>query len=147
MRWPWVRSAWSDEAGGRAHMFPITQADYRSYAAILGLSPRNDVQRELKARAVTLAIDLQQLRTLLLAERVSSIISPLLVALICWLVVIFLGFGLLAPTNATTALALIVAAVSVTSAVFLIMELDQPLGGMIRISDEPMLNALKLFTE
>src|SRR5512134_2156249 len=79
-----VRSAWADEAAGRPHMFPITQADYRSYAAILGLSPRDDMQRDLKARAATLAVDLQKPRTLLMAQRVSSIIEPLLIAIICW---------------------------------------------------------------
>lgn len=41
-----VRSASADAAAGRVHMFPITQADYRSYAAIMGLSPRDDMQRE-----------------------------------------------------------------------------------------------------
>jgi hypothetical protein len=128
-------------------MFPITQADYRSYAAIMGLSPRDDMQRDLKARAATLAVDLQQPRALLLAQMVPSILKPLLIAMICWLVIIFLGFGLVAPANATTALALIAAAASVTSAVFLIMELDQPLGGMISIPGEPVLNALKLFTQ
>jgi hypothetical protein len=141
-----VQRAWADEAGGRAHRFPITPADYRAYAAIVGLSPRDDMQRDLKARAATLAVDLQQLRTRLLAQRVPSILKPLLIAVICWLVVIFLGFGLLAPLNATVTFALIAAAVSVASAVFLIMELDQPLGGMIRLSGEPMVNALNLFT-
>src|SRR5512134_578711 len=142
-----VRSAWADAVAGRAHMFPITQADYRSYAAIMGLSPRDDMQRDLKARAATMAVDLQQPRALLLAQSVPSILKPLLIAMICWLVIIFLGFGLVAPANATTALALIAAAASVSSAVFLIMELDQPLGGMISISGEPVLNALKLFTQ
>jgi hypothetical protein len=142
-----VRSAGADEEAGRAHLFPITEADYRSYAAILGLSPRDDMQRDLKARAATLAVDLQQPRVLLMAQSVPSILKPLLVAMICWLMVIFLGFSLLAPANATTTLALIMAAVSVTSAVFLIMELDQPLGGMIRTPGEPVLNALSLFTK
>jgi hypothetical protein len=103
------------------------------------------MQRDLKARAVSLAVDIQQPRTLLLAQGVPSPLKPLLIAVICWLVVIFLGFGVLAPANATTTLALITAAISVTSAVFLIMELDQPLGGIIRLFGEPMLNALNLF--
>ncbi len=79
---------------------------------------------------------------LLLAQTVPSIPKPLLIMVGCWLVIIFLCFSLLAPPNATTTLALTAAAVSVAGAVFLIMELDQPFGGMIRISSEPMLNAL-----
>jgi hypothetical protein len=105
------------------------------------------MQRDLKVQAATLAMDLAQLRMMLLTQRMPSIPKPLLIAVICWLVVIFLGFSLLPPTNAMTTFALIAAAVSVTSAVFLIMELDQPLGGMIRISGEPMGNALSLFTK
>lgn len=143
----WARHAWTDDVDARAQMVSMSQVNYRAYGAILDLSPRDDIQRDLKERAVTLTMDLAQLRMMLMAQRVPSIPKPLLIAVICWLVVIFLGFGLLAPTNAMTTLALIAAAVSVTSAVFLIMELDQPLGGIIMISGEPMLNALSLFTK
>ena len=80
---------------------------------------------------------------LLLAQMVPSIPKPLLIAVVCWLVIIFLGFSLLAPPNATSTLALVSAAVSVAVAVFLIMELDHPWGGMIRISSEPMLQRLE----
>jgi hypothetical protein len=143
----WVRRAWSDEPGARAHMVAMSQANYRAYAATLGLSPRDDTQRDLKARAATLAMDLAQLRMLLLEQRVPSIPKALLTAVFCWLVVIFLSFGLLTPINVTTTLALSAAAVSVASAVFLIMELDQPLGGIIRLPSDPLLKALDLFTK
>lgn len=141
-----IRGARTDEADAvRTHMFPPTRADYLPYAAILGLSPRNDTQRDLKARAVNLAVDIQQPRALLLVqEELSSPLKPLLFAVICWLIVIFVGFGLLAPSNATATVALIAADISVTSAIFLIMELDQPLGGIIRLSGEPILNAMNL---
>jgi hypothetical protein len=143
----WVRRAWSDTPSARAHMDAQSQANYRAHAAILGLSPRDDTQRDLKARAATLAMDLAQLRMLLLEQRAPSIPKALLIGVFCWLVVIFLSFGLLTPTNVTTTLALSAAAVSVASAVFLIMELDQPLGGIIRIPCDPLSNALDLFTK
>ena len=63
--------------------------------------------------------------------------------LISWLVIIFLGFSVLAPPNATTILALMVSAIAVSGAIFLILELDQPFGGFLRISSEPMVNALQ----
>jgi hypothetical protein len=137
-----VQRIWPDEAGARAGLATNTQAGDAVYAAIQRLSPHDETQRGLKAQAVILAADLGQLRMLLLAQRVPSIPKPLLLALVCWLVIIFLSFSLLAPPNATTALALIAAAVSVAIAVFLIMELDQPLGGLIRISGEPLRNVL-----
>jgi hypothetical protein len=142
-----IQRAWSDEAGAQAQAVPIAQANYGAYAAILGLSSRDDEQRDLKARAATLAMDIGQLRMLLLAQKMPSIPKPLLIMVICWLVVTFLGFGLLTPANGTTTLALVAAAVSVASAVFVIMELDQPLDGLIRISSEPMLNALNPVTK
>lgn len=140
-----VRRMWPDGAGERAQLLPNAQGGDAVYGAIQALSPRDDLQRGLKAQAASLAVELGQLRMLLLAQMVPSIPKPLLVAVVCWLVVIFLGFSLLAPPNATTTLALISAAVSVAVAVFLIMELDHPLGGMIRISGEPMRNALNHF--
>ncbi|MFO1514688.1 MAG: hypothetical protein U1F83_17555 [Verrucomicrobiota bacterium] len=49
------------------------------------------------------------------------------------------------PNNPTTAIALVAAtALSVAIAVFLILELDQPLDGLIRISSKPMHDALNL---
>ena len=44
--------------------------------------------------------------------------------------------------NPTVAVALLVGAVSVACAIFLILELNDPYGGLMRISDAPLLNAL-----
>jgi hypothetical protein len=71
----------------------------------------------------------------------------MLVVVVCWLVAIFLSFSLLAPPTPTATLALIVSACSVTGAFFLILELDQPFGGLIRISSAPILNATNQFAK
>jgi len=142
-----ARSMWPDEAGAQAQLLPNAQAGDVVYAAIQALSPRDDAQRGLKAQAAALAVDLGQLRMLLLAQMAPSIPKPLLIAVASWLVIIFLGFSLLAPPNATSTLALASAAVSVAVAVFLIMELDRPWGGMIQISGAPMINALNHFAK
>ena len=112
------------------------------YRAVQELSPHDEAQRKLKEQATTLAIDLGQLRLLLVAQGVPSISTPMLIILVSWLAIIFLGFSALAPPNITPMLALIVSAVAVSGAIFLILELDQPFGGVIRISSEPMVNAL-----
>ena len=121
---------------------PDVQAGNLAYAALQRLSPRNDMQSALKAQATTLAGDLAQTRSLLAAQSVPSVSLAMLIILVLWLVVIFVGFSVLAPSNATTVLALMVSALAVSGAIFLILELDQPFGGVIRISSEPMLNAL-----
>jgi hypothetical protein len=57
-------------------------------------------------------------------------------------VVIFLSFSLLAPPNATANLALMVSALCTAGALFLVLELDRPFGGLIQISSEPLRNVL-----
>src|SRR5207249_6042410 len=137
-----VRQMWPEEARVSARLAPDTRAGNAVYSAIEGLSPHDDAQRKLKDQATTLATDFAQLRSLLLAQSVASISMPMLILLVSWLVVIFLGFSVLAPPNATVMFALMVSSLAVSGAIFLILELDQPFAGLIRISSEPMLNAL-----
>jgi hypothetical protein len=122
---------------------PNLQAGNAVFFAIEELAPKDDAQRTLKAQAMSMAMDLAQLRTLLLAQSTPSISKPMLVVVILWLVVLFLSFSLLSPSNATANLALAISAVSVAGAVFLILELDRPFSGIVRISSEPMVNALR----
>jgi len=137
-----VRRVWPEEKGLRARLVPHLQAGDEVYNAIQGLPARDDTQRSLKVQALTLAMELGQLRSLLLARSVASISKPLLVVVVCWLVVIFFSFSLVAPPNATATLALLVSALSVSGAIFLILELDRPFGGLIQISSEPILKVL-----
>jgi Protein of unknown function (DUF4239) len=142
-----VWQMWPEEAGAPARLAPNTQAGNVVYSAIEGLSPHDDAQRKLKEEAITLATDFAQLRSLLVAQSFASISEPMLIILVSWLVVIFLGFSVLAPPNATVMFALMVSALAVSGAIFLILELDQPFNGLIRISSEPMLNALHQFAK
>jgi hypothetical protein len=140
-----IQQMWPAEMRRPANYAPDAQAGNLVYVAIQGLSPHNDMQANLKTQATALAVDLGQVRTLLAAQSVPSVSKTMLVILVCWLVVIFLGFSVLAPPNATAFLALTVSALAVSGAIFLILELDEPFGGWISISSEPMLNALHQF--
>ena len=106
------------------------------------LSPRTDAQRWLQTRALSLSGDLAQTRWLLIAQADSSIPAVLLAVLIFWVAVIFLSFGLFAPSNATVLAALLVCALSVSGSIFLLLELNTPFDGAIRISSSPMRAAL-----
>jgi hypothetical protein len=142
-----VGQMWPGEAGVPAHLAPDMRAGNTVYSAIEGLSPHDDTQRKLKDQATTLATDFAQLRSLLVAQSVASISEPMLIILVSWLVVIFLGFSVLAPPNATVIFALMVSALAVSGAIFLILELDQPFNGVIQISSGPMLNAMHQFAK
>jgi hypothetical protein len=124
------------------NLAPNTQSGNAIYIAIQRLTPHDEMQRNLKSQATTLAVELGQLRTLLVAESISSISKPLLIVVSFWLVVIFLTFSLIAPHNGTATFALIISAVSAATAIFLVLELDRPFSGLLRMSNEPLLNVL-----
>ena len=94
------RSMQPPKANTPVNLAPNTQAGNAIYLAIQHLTPNDDMQRSLKAQATTLAVELGQLRTLLVAESISSISKPLLIVVAFWLVVIFLSFSLIAPRPA-----------------------------------------------
>ena len=66
----------------------------------------------------------------------------MLFVVIFWLSMTFASFGLAAPKNATVITVFVIAALSVAAAVFLILELDGPLEGVIKISSAPFRFAL-----
>jgi len=140
-----VQQMWPEEAHRPTQLAPSGQAGNAVYGIVQALSPQDDAQRKLKEQAITVGIDIGQIRSLLVAQSVPSISEPMLVILVLWLAIIFLGFSALAPANITTILALTISAVAVSGAIFLILELDQPFGGIIRISSEPMVKALSQF--
>jgi len=138
---------WPQEGETPRQLAPDGSSGHRIFSIVQGLSPRDDTQRGLKALATTLAASLGQLRALLVSQAAPSIPAPLLVAVALWLLVVFFFFSLLAPPNATTVVALITASVSVAAAIFLIMELDQPFSGVITISSEPVMTAIRHFSK
>ena len=112
------------------------------YQRVQELQPTNDIQRGLKDRVIQVTTDSAQARFLLFSHLGSSIPGPFLAVLLLWMIVLFAGFALMAPANATTLASLVICALSVSGAIFLILELDQPFGGMMVIPSEPLRNAL-----
>jgi hypothetical protein len=109
---------------------------------IEALSPRDDVQRRLQARAIEMADDALAVRELGLLQAAGSTPAALLIALVLWLCIIFGAFGLFTPANATVTIALLLGALCTSIAIFLILEMNTPLDGMVRVSLSPMYQAL-----
>jgi hypothetical protein len=112
------------------------------YQIVRKLSPRDDEQRALKAEVLRISIEVAQVRATALAQQGSSIPVPFLVVLIFWLAILFIGFGLFAPSNPTVLTALCVCAFSIAAAVFMVIEMDEAFTGIMRISSEPLSTAL-----
>jgi hypothetical protein len=119
-----------------------TSAGERIDDAIRALSPQNESQRTLQARASAIAGGILQTRWLLFGQGGNAIQKPLLVVLVFWLSALFISFGLFAPRNATVVTILLVAAISVAGSIFLILEMNQPFTGLLKISSEPLRYAL-----
>ena len=109
---------------------------------IRSLVPTTDAQRDLKNRALQETIDLTETRWTMFESLGDSIPVPFLIILVSWLTILFAGFGLLTPRNATVVAALLLSAASVSSAIFLILEMEQPFSGLIRVSAGPLRYAL-----
>jgi hypothetical protein len=67
---------------------------------------------------------------------------PFFVMLVCWLVIIFFSFGMISPPNATVITILLVCSLSTAGALYMILELDHPYGGLIEVSIAPLQSAL-----
>ena len=112
------------------------------YDHIQRLSPQSEAQRSLQNQTLTMALNLARTRVLLFEQLDLSIPVPLIVALVFWLCLIFASFGLFAPKNVTVIAAFFVCALSVSSAIFLILELDRSFEGVLRVSSDPLRAAL-----
>jgi hypothetical protein len=142
-----VRQTWPDEPQQAEQSGAKTgsQKHYQElFERIVALESKNDTQRTLQGQALKAYGDTGQLRWLLFTQRAgSSIPTPFLVVMVVWTVLLLGSFALFAPRNATTFVSLAVCALSVSSAIFLILELDRPFGGIIQISGEPLRTALE----
>ena len=108
---------------------------------IRALTPRDDSQRWLQARAGEVAEELLEARWLATAYSEASVSVVFLVILVFWLTITFVSYGLVAARNSTVITVLFLCAVSVGSALFLILEMDEPFGGLVRVSADPLLYA------
>ena len=141
-----VNAIWPDDQFRRATLQAPEAAllGRNIEARILQLLPQTDVQRELRSQALQIVGDINQTRWLVLGGALgrTSIPMPFLVVVVFWLMIIFASFGLFAPRNATVIAALLICSISVAGAIFLILELDEPFEGLIRISSTPVRYAL-----
>jgi hypothetical protein len=61
--------------------------------------------------------------------------------LTAWLVLIFASFGYRAPRNAVVTLTLVASAALISGSIYLILDMDVPFSGPIKISPAPLLRA------
>lgn len=112
--------------------------------AIQALPAQSEWHRGAQAHALQLSAQIARQRWELSETDVDSLPLAFVVVLAFWLFVLFTSFGLFSPRNATVIAVLLVCALSVAGAVFLIVDMDQPFDGLIRLSDAPLRDAQAL---
>jgi hypothetical protein len=122
--------------------FRTTAAAEDAFAKIQELAPQNDAQRAFKNRAIDVSTDLLRTRAFLFEQAGSAIPAPFLAVLIFWLAIIFMSFSLFARLNITVIVVLMILALSVSGAIFLMLDLSDPFTGALRVSSVPLRNAL-----
>ncbi len=134
---------WNEKAvASQDTAFTANSLAEQLYTAIEALSPVNDAQRSLKPRIVQASNDIARTRLLLFADGDKPILTPFLLILIVWLTVIFVSFGLYVEPGVVAWTALLVFALSVSSALFLVADLSQPFAGLMQISKEQLRHTL-----
>ncbi len=110
--------------------------------SIRALQPVDPAQRALQEGAVAIHMDLLRQRWLLIEQQGPSVQGVVLVVLVSWVTMIFVSFGLNAPRNGTVVAAFLICALAIGGSIFLILEMDRPLDGVMRISSWPVENVL-----
>ena len=136
-----IERVWPSEGSGRAQLEPpaeFTLGTETLADRIRALAPRNDSQQMLRTRALEVMESLLKDRWMVAGATSTSVPLPFLVILLFWLTVTFASFGLLAPRNTTILAVLFVCALSVSSAILLILEMDGPFDGVLKVSSSPL---------
>jgi hypothetical protein len=142
-----IERIWPEEkgrTGGLRAMESLDDAGKLFKDKLRELTPTNDFQKSRLAQAVQLSDDVLQTRLLVMEGEQTNLPATFIVVLIFWLTGLFISFGLFAPSNGVVMTVLLICALSVSSAIFLILEMNRPLDGFIKASNAPLRKAVEL---
>jgi hypothetical protein len=134
-----VEQVWPEDQSESALVAPTaSHPSELIIGQILKLVPKDDEQQWYKSQALQTANAILQARWVVFSGAENSIPTLFLVVMVCWLTVLFGSFGLFAPRNATVIAALLICSLSVAASLFLILEMNDPFNGVMKISSAPM---------
>jgi len=141
-----IESVWSPQSDRSSGLRAIEGSNLIStlQTRLSGLTPGSTEQKLLLPELWQISGEIRQSRLLLIEQQQQGLPPILLGLLVFWLTLLFVSFGLFAPRNVTVILVLLVCALSVSSAIFLILEMNHPLEGVIKVSSSPLRKALEM---
>lgn len=128
------KTIWGAQAGARDFEVEAQLPGLKALnTALAQLSPKTPAQTQLIGTIGLNASIIEQTRLLMALQLASPVSWPLLDIVVSWAMALFCGFGVLSRLNSTSLVAAFIGAFAVASAVFLILELNEPFNGTFRI--------------
>ena len=128
------KAIWVDDEDPRNYDIARLVAGYDQLNAAAARLKATTPEQTAALPTVNVSIGIIEQTRLLMSLQLASPISwPLLFVVVSWAMLLFAGYGVLARFNGTAVMAALIGAFSVGSAVFLILELNQPFNGLFRI--------------
>jgi hypothetical protein len=114
---------------------------------LFALSPQTEQERWLRSHALEITDEIGESRWTTIEQIGSRFPWGFFMVVVGWLAVIFASFGLFAPRNISMAAALLIAAVALAVPIFMMLEMDQPYGGIVKIPSTSLRVALEQLGE
>ncbi len=129
-----VDRIWPRKRSQSGELKPLANAAI-FYEHLQLLTPKNEAQASTKAQLLTATLSLRKTYWLMFLQTEQPAITiPLLSVVTSWLVVIFFSFGIFAPRTPNVILTLVICAMAVSAAIFIILSMNSPFTGVLRIS-------------
>lgn len=150
-----IASTWPDESPPTGVRYPNTTSMPRIGASpVLGdlisrvgteitrLTPASAPQNRMLDLCLQRYRDVVQARLGVVEDARTRLIEPFYVVLMFWLMIIFGCFGLIAPRTSLSVIVIVLCAISLSSVIFVILDLSRPYQGYFAITSTTMRTAL-----
>ncbi|MDR3539078.1 MAG: hypothetical protein P4L71_21470 [Acetobacteraceae bacterium] len=139
-----LRDGWPPDGQPTARLEDETARQLLEHVreTIRALTPADKAQASLQDHAGEITMGLLRQRWLLINQQGPTVQRVVLGVLVSWVTVIFVSFGLNAPRNGSVVAMFLFCSLAIGGSVFLILEMDQPLDGVMRVSSWPVEDAI-----
>jgi hypothetical protein len=110
--------------------------------AVSELMPADPQHARIAALCVDSYKDVAHARLSVIEDAQNQLFEPFYQVLVLWLMIMFVCFGLVAPRNGLSMTIMLLCAVSLSSVIFVILDLSRPYGGFFNIPSATMRGAL-----
>jgi hypothetical protein len=137
-----IHQIWADRMGGGdfvARNDMATIGNLRARQAFLNsLHPTTQSQKDALAAANQASAAVTQTRLQMALALIDPVSRPLVIVVVAWAVLIFVGFGFMHGGHLTTIITIGVGAIAVAAAMYLVVDLSSPYSGFFRVSSAPI---------